>query len=152
MLWDARARSITPETIAYNEAGHAVVAYEFGWWVGRGGVRINADALGGSRHPRAAQPPRVTRAAKTRSRATKPMLKARQGRQPKAKAPAREQLATDQKSWKLELLGSDKRPRCAELNKRAPARCRGPDVFVFGVARISTRRRTRRTCRRRTDS
>src|SRR5262245_31944491 len=25
---------------AYHEAGHVVVAYEFGWWVRRGGVRL----------------------------------------------------------------------------------------------------------------
>jgi hypothetical protein len=33
----ARARLHTPETTAYHEASHVVVAYEFGWWVGRGG-------------------------------------------------------------------------------------------------------------------
>jgi hypothetical protein len=38
----ARARLLTPETIAYHEAGHVVVAYEFGWWVRRGGVRSGA--------------------------------------------------------------------------------------------------------------
>ena len=48
--WGARARLITPETIAYHEAGHAVVAYEFGWWVHRGGVRIGAWAHGRLRY------------------------------------------------------------------------------------------------------
>jgi ATP-dependent Zn protease len=38
--WDARARLRTLETTAYHEAAHAVVAYEFGWWVTRGGLRI----------------------------------------------------------------------------------------------------------------
>lgn len=38
----ARDRLLTPEAIAYHEAGHVVVAYEFGWWVRRGGVRIGA--------------------------------------------------------------------------------------------------------------
>jgi hypothetical protein len=38
----ARARLLTPEAIAYHEAGHVVVAYEFGWFVGRGGVRLGA--------------------------------------------------------------------------------------------------------------
>jgi hypothetical protein len=40
----ARVRLRTRETIAYHEAGHAVVAYEFGWWVRRGGVRLGAWA------------------------------------------------------------------------------------------------------------
>jgi hypothetical protein len=40
----ARDRLHTPETTAYHEAGHVVVAYEFGWWVRRGGVRIGAWA------------------------------------------------------------------------------------------------------------
>jgi len=40
MRWkDERARLRTPETVAYHEAGHVVVAYEFGWWVCRGWVR-----------------------------------------------------------------------------------------------------------------
>jgi hypothetical protein len=39
MRWEderARLREIT----AYHEAGHVVVAYEFGWWVRRGGARL----------------------------------------------------------------------------------------------------------------
>jgi hypothetical protein len=40
----ARDRLLTPEAIAYHEAGHVVVAYEFGWWVRRGGVRLGAWA------------------------------------------------------------------------------------------------------------
>ena len=48
--WRARARSITPEAIAYHEAGHVVLAYEFGWWVRRGGVRIGAWAHARLRH------------------------------------------------------------------------------------------------------
>jgi hypothetical protein len=40
----ARARLLTPEAVAYHEAGHVVVAYEFGWWVRRGGVRLGAWA------------------------------------------------------------------------------------------------------------
>ena len=40
----ARGRLLTPEAIAYHEAGHVVVAYEFGWWVRRGGVRLGAWA------------------------------------------------------------------------------------------------------------
>ena len=39
---DKRARMFSPETLAYHEAGHAVVAYECGLWVQRGGVRISA--------------------------------------------------------------------------------------------------------------
>src|SRR5262245_53330522 len=43
MRWeDKRARLRTPEATAFHEAGHVVVAYEFGWWVRRGGVRIVA--------------------------------------------------------------------------------------------------------------
>jgi hypothetical protein len=38
----ARNRLRTPETTAYHEAGHVVVAYEFGWWVRRGGMRSGA--------------------------------------------------------------------------------------------------------------
>jgi hypothetical protein len=38
----ARNRLHTPEATAYHEAGHAVIAYEFGWRVGRGGVRLTA--------------------------------------------------------------------------------------------------------------
>jgi hypothetical protein len=38
----ARDRLTTPESIAYHEAAHAVVAYRLGWWVRRGGVRIGA--------------------------------------------------------------------------------------------------------------
>src|SRR5258708_29544506 len=38
--YDVRARALSSETLAYHEAGHAVVAYEFGWWVRRGGVRV----------------------------------------------------------------------------------------------------------------
>jgi hypothetical protein len=38
----ARDRLRTPETTAYHEAGHVVVAYEFGWFVARGGVRLGA--------------------------------------------------------------------------------------------------------------
>jgi hypothetical protein len=45
-----RARLLTPETIAYHEAGHVVVAYEFGWWVRRGGVRLGAWAHARLRH------------------------------------------------------------------------------------------------------
>jgi hypothetical protein len=45
-----RARVLTPETIAYHEAGHVVVAYEFGWWVRRGGVRLGAWAHARLRH------------------------------------------------------------------------------------------------------
>jgi hypothetical protein len=41
---DARARLLTQEALAYHEASHAVVAYEFGWLVRRGGVRIGAWA------------------------------------------------------------------------------------------------------------
>ena len=51
MRWkDERARLRTPETVAYHEAGHVVVAYEFGWWVCRGGVRIGAWAHARLRH------------------------------------------------------------------------------------------------------
>src|SRR5262245_51455100 len=40
MRWkDERARLRMAET-AYHEAGHVVVAYEFGWWVRRVGVRL----------------------------------------------------------------------------------------------------------------
>lgn len=40
--WEARRERITtPETLAWHEAGHAVVAYEHGWWLKRGGVRID---------------------------------------------------------------------------------------------------------------
>jgi hypothetical protein len=43
--WHAeRDRLLTPEAIAYHEAGHVVIAYEFGWFVGRGGVRLGAWA------------------------------------------------------------------------------------------------------------
>jgi hypothetical protein len=48
--WTVRARLLTPETIAYHEAGHVVVAYEFGWWVRRGGVRLGAWAQARLRH------------------------------------------------------------------------------------------------------
>jgi hypothetical protein len=41
----ARDRLLTTEPIAYHEAAHAVVAYEFGWWVRRGGVRLAATDL-----------------------------------------------------------------------------------------------------------
>jgi hypothetical protein len=37
-------RALDNIATAYHEAGHVVVAYEFGWWVGRGGVRIGALA------------------------------------------------------------------------------------------------------------
>ena len=47
---DARARLRTRELIAYHEAGHAIVAYEFGWWVRRGGVRISAWAHASLQH------------------------------------------------------------------------------------------------------
>jgi hypothetical protein len=40
----ARKRLLTQETVAYHEAGHVLVAYEFGWWVRRGGVRLGAWA------------------------------------------------------------------------------------------------------------
>jgi hypothetical protein len=40
----ARDRLRTAEAIAYHEAGHVVVACEFGWWVWRGGVRLGAWA------------------------------------------------------------------------------------------------------------
>ena len=50
MRWDVRARLRTPETTAFHEAGHVVVAYEFGWWVCRGGVRIGAWAHTRLRH------------------------------------------------------------------------------------------------------
>jgi hypothetical protein len=46
----ARGRLLTPEAIAYHEAGHVVVAYEFGWWVRRGGVRLGAWAHARLRH------------------------------------------------------------------------------------------------------
>jgi len=46
----ARDRLRTPETTAYHEAGHVVVAYEFGWWVRRGGVRLGAWAHARLRH------------------------------------------------------------------------------------------------------
>jgi hypothetical protein len=48
--WTVRARVLTPETIAYHQAGHVVVAYEFGWWVPRGGVRLGAWAHARLRH------------------------------------------------------------------------------------------------------
>ena len=38
----ARAKLTTPESTAIHEAAHAVVAYEWGWWVRRGGVRIRS--------------------------------------------------------------------------------------------------------------
>ena len=45
MKWEARrARISTAETLAWHEAGHAVVAYEHGWQVKRGGVRIDTAA------------------------------------------------------------------------------------------------------------
>jgi len=50
MRWDVRARLRTPETTPYHEAGHVVVAYEFGWWVCRGGVRLGAWAHARLRH------------------------------------------------------------------------------------------------------
>ena len=37
-----RASISTPETVTYHEAGHAVVAFEHGWRVRRGGVRAGA--------------------------------------------------------------------------------------------------------------
>ena len=36
---DERRRFLSPETTAYHEAGHVVVAYEVGWRVRRGGAR-----------------------------------------------------------------------------------------------------------------
>ena len=51
--WTVRARLLTPKTIAYHEAGHVVVAYEFGWWVRRGGVRLGAWAHARLRHSEA---------------------------------------------------------------------------------------------------
>jgi len=41
---DTPARMLTPEAVAYHEAGHVVVGYEFGWWVRRGGVRLGPGA------------------------------------------------------------------------------------------------------------
>ena len=46
----ARGRLLTPEAIAYHEAGHVVVAYEFGWSVARGGVRLGVWAHARLRH------------------------------------------------------------------------------------------------------
>jgi hypothetical protein len=37
--WTVRDRLLTAKAIAHHEAGHVVVAYEFGWWVGRGGCQ-----------------------------------------------------------------------------------------------------------------
>ena len=37
-------RALDNIATAYHEAGHVVVAYEFGWWVRRGGVRLGAWA------------------------------------------------------------------------------------------------------------
>jgi hypothetical protein len=51
--WTVRDRLLTPEAIAYHEAGHVVVAYEFGWWVHRGGVRLGAWAHARLRHRKA---------------------------------------------------------------------------------------------------
>jgi hypothetical protein len=48
--WDERRRLRTSEAIAYHEAGHVVVAYEFGWWVRRGGVRLGGWAHARLRH------------------------------------------------------------------------------------------------------
>jgi hypothetical protein len=49
--WRAvRARLHTPEAIAYHEAGHIVIACEFGWSVARGGVRLGAWAHARLRH------------------------------------------------------------------------------------------------------
>ena len=39
------------EGTAYHEAGHVAIAYEFGWWVRRGGVRISSWAHASLRHP-----------------------------------------------------------------------------------------------------
>jgi hypothetical protein len=38
------------EAVAWHEAGHVVVAYEFGWWLRRGGVRVGAWAHACHRH------------------------------------------------------------------------------------------------------
>ena len=52
--WRAvRARLLTRESVAYHEAGHVVVAYQFGWWVHRGGVRLGGWAHARLRHRRA---------------------------------------------------------------------------------------------------
>ena len=48
--WRARARLSNPVIDAYHEAGHVVLAYEFGWCVRRGGVRIGAWAHARLRH------------------------------------------------------------------------------------------------------
>lgn len=40
-----------PESCAYHEAGHAVAAYEFGWYLRRGGVRIGKNAEARLRTP-----------------------------------------------------------------------------------------------------
>jgi hypothetical protein len=51
--WATRDRLLTPKAIAYHEAGHVVVAFEFGWWVRRGGVRLGAWAHARLRHRKA---------------------------------------------------------------------------------------------------
>jgi hypothetical protein len=43
--WRARRDPLySEEALAWHEAGHVVVAYEFGWWLRRGGVRVGAWA------------------------------------------------------------------------------------------------------------
>jgi hypothetical protein len=42
--WAARRRMLTDEAIAFHEAGHVIVAYDFKWWIGHGGVRLGAWA------------------------------------------------------------------------------------------------------------
>ena len=39
------------ESCAYHEAGHAVAAYEFGWYLRHGGVRIGKNAEARLRTP-----------------------------------------------------------------------------------------------------
>ena len=49
--WRARRDPLySEEALAWLEAGQVVVAYEFGWWLRRGGVRIGAWAH--TRHQR----------------------------------------------------------------------------------------------------
>ena len=49
--WRTRSDPLySEEAVAWHEAGHVVVAYEFGWWLRRGGVRVGAWAHARHRH------------------------------------------------------------------------------------------------------
>jgi hypothetical protein len=51
LLGTERKANADDERSAYHEAGHAVVGYQFGWYLRRGGVRIGADAATHHRTP-----------------------------------------------------------------------------------------------------